>query len=100
MKKKEYIGMYKSYKFVIIYNGKHYCGYIECKNKNIPYYNIICHGGITYTGYKFEAEGDDTFYIGFDTAHLNSYSYNNLKFCIEECQNIVQQLIVLEKPIN
>ena len=53
MEKKEYIGMYKSYKFVIIYNGKHYCGYIECKNKNIPYYNIICHGGITYTGYKF-----------------------------------------------
>ena len=96
-------GIFKGCKYVITHTDdgfySWYCGYIEVKKEH-PYFNknyeelnnIDCHGGLTYSGYRFE---DGIYYIGFDTAHFDSEPANNLTFVENECMNIIEQLIKL-----
>lgn len=112
----EYMGEYKNYKYVIVKYAKpasiwrdiaegsgssiyYYCGYVELKNTS-KYYGkfyddvpINCHGGLTFSGSKF----DEGHCIGFDCNHFGDrIEIQNLDFCINECKSIIDQLIVLE----
>ena len=84
-----------------------FCGY--CKIPSyigiiINEYDINVHGGITYTG-----KWDDYDVFGFDCSHSNDYMptypvynlvYRTKEYCIQECQNMVDQIIKLEPNIN
>jgi len=98
-------GVFKNHTFVVTHTDdgfyNWYCGYVEVKEGH-PYFNknyeelnnIDCHGGLTYSGKRFEE--DNNFYIGFDTNHFNSNPCNNLAFVENECMNIIEQLIKLK----
>lgn len=96
-------GNFKGCKYVITHTDdgcyNWYCGYVEVKKNHIyyeEYYdvleNIDCHGGLSYSGYRFK---DNVYYIGFDTNHIYSAPCNNLAFVENECMNIIEQLIKL-----
>jgi len=95
--------IFKGCKYVITHTDdgcyNWYCGYVEVKKNHIyyeEYYdvleNIDCHGGLSYSGYRFN---DGVYYIGFDTNHIYSAPYNNLAFVENECMDIIEQLIKL-----
>lgn len=97
------VGIFKGYSYVItrmddiLYSW--YFGYVEVPKNHIYFEqhyddinDIECHGGLTYSGYRFE---DGIYYIGFDTAHVDSGPANNLTFVENECMNIIEQLIKL-----
>ncbi len=100
-------GVYENHKYKVIelrqdtYRWR--CGYVEIK-KNSPFFEkdyaqipIECHGDLTYSGYRFEDEDDDCYYIGFDTGHFYSnYFEHDTDFCIDECKSIIEQLLALE----
>ena len=100
------VGVFKGYSYVITHtdNGfsSWYCGYVEVPKNHIYFEqhydnidDIECHGGLTYSGYRFKDYKDKAYYIGFDTAHFNSEPANNLTFVENECLNIIDQLIKL-----
>lgn len=97
------VGIFKGSSYVITHidDGRYncYCGYVEVPKNHIYFEqyhddidDIVCHGGLTYSGYRFR---DGAYYIGFDTAHFNSEHANNLTFVENECLNIIEQLIKL-----
>jgi hypothetical protein len=97
------VGIFKGSSYVITHtdNGfsSWYCGYVEVPKNHIYFEqhyddinDIECHGGLTYSGYRFR---DGAYYIGFDTNHIHSDLCNNLAFVENECMNIIEQLIKL-----
>ena len=99
------------------------CGYVSSKPKNeIKYYQIDCHGGLTFSGELSEIyEPNHKYYIGFDCGHYcdlqnfeQSYKYGlltkeefefrnaldsskfgierTLEYVEEQCKKIVEQL--------
>ena len=97
------VGIFEDYSYVITHadDGRcsWYCGYVEIKREHIYFEqhyddinDIDCHGGSTYSGYRFE---NGIYYIGFDTNHFDNESANNLIFVENECINIIEQLIKL-----
>ncbi|MEZ7723723.1 hypothetical protein O3885_07370 [Fusobacterium sp. 27098_8_59] len=103
------VGIFKGASYVITHtdNGFYnwYCGYVEVQKNHIYYGqhyddldDIKCHGGLTYSGYRFKDykdNKDNAYYIGFDTNHFDSEPANNLTFVENECLNIIDQLIKL-----
>lgn len=59
-----------------VYFGGHLCGYVNIPQDHTMYgkkyddINIDCHGGLTFSEFKKE---DNTYWIGFDCAHLGDY---------------------------
>lgn len=105
-------GVYKGVKWLILRmpETKHLCGYVQVPKEfcDIPYndLNIQCHGGLTFSGKHYSAEG---YWIGFDCVHSgdfypgNSYrlshhnyetteTYKNISFVENECIKIIDQL--------
>lgn len=107
--------------------GGFLCGYVKipidhpCYLKQYNDMDIECHGGLTFG--KMDSDGH---WIGFDCAHMNDIcpsivkkmvekyenllkafdreeisifhmSYKNIKFCINQCMSIVDQLIEIAK---
>nr|DAS60525.1 MAG TPA: hypothetical protein [Caudoviricetes sp.] len=100
------VGIFKGSSYVITHtdNGfsSWYCGYVEVKKDHIYFEqhydninDIECHGGLTYSGYRFKDYKDKAYYIGFDTNHFDSEPCNNLAFVENECLDIIEQLIKL-----
>ena len=100
------VGIFKGSSYVItrtddvLYDW--YCGYVEVPKNHIYFEqhyddinDIDCHGGLTYSGYRFKDYKDNAYYIGFDTNHFDSEPANNLTFVENECLNIIDQLIKL-----
>lgn len=81
---------YKGHELVVVrigenskYYGQHY--------DNIP---VSCHGGLTFADVLF----DRGWYIGFDCNHYgDTLEVCNIDFCVNECKDIINQLISLEK---
>jgi hypothetical protein len=101
MDESQFIGAYKGHQFRVLRHPdlKHLCGYVQYNEFKLPLDKINevnCHGGITFKGQLTIDEGAT--YIGFDCAHLNdrtvisSGDYKNLKYVIEECMNIIDQI--------
>ncbi|EFE86020.1 hypothetical protein [Fusobacterium periodonticum] len=97
------VGIFKGSSYVITHidDGRYnwYCGYVEVPKNHIYFEqhyddinDIECHGGLTYSGYRFR---DGAYYIGFDTNHFDSEPCNNVVFVENECLNIIDQLIKL-----
>ncbi len=100
------------------YFGGHLCGYVKVDENVFNADEIDCHGGITY---------NTNGWIGFDCAHSCDYMpsmqqfkkqnsdkifpipkefkdhaifnpvYRNMEFCVEQCKEIVEQLIKAKK---
>ena len=72
-------GVYHNRKYFIISLGTHPCAYVEVHNEferdSDLWYKTPCHGGITYDDYAYWDENDETYYIGWDYAHLEDYLY-------------------------
>lgn len=99
------------------YFGGYLCGYVKFNKELLNEDEINCHGGITFC---------ENSWIGFDCSHSTDYVptmeefkkryaneilpipeefkqyslfnpvYRNMEFCIEECKQIVEQVIKLE----
>jgi len=71
------------------------CGYVKVdennKNYRLSYDDLgdICvHGGVTFSDFM----GED-YWFGFDCAHANdSFEVQTLEYCINECENLANQL--------
>lgn len=70
-------GVYRNRKYFIISQGTHPCAYVEFNNEfergSDLWYETPCHGGITFDDYAYWDENDETYYIGWDYAHLGDY---------------------------
>ena len=93
-------------------NDSHLCGYVELpdslKHKNFTGYNgkeevcyVSVHGGVTWQDTLEEMDGLDT--IGFDCAHAGDKTRFNPNgvprteaFCVNECEQMAEQLRDLE----
>ena len=125
--------IYKNHRCVIYFRRDGYrTGYVSFDKEyddnlfDYLFYNISCHGGISYYSYKLPyLEENNKFksFIGFDCCHVydetdieqtieyfgtrpnNIYIGNgrikrDLPFCIKECYKLVNQLIVEERKEN
>lgn len=101
------------YHFYVISYGTHPCAYVSLPESSRYYYYgydhipIDCHGGLTYADSRLcrGAIGCDGWYIGWDYAHCYDYlpygySDDGKKWTteemVEECKNVIMQLIELE----
>lgn len=93
---------YKGYKIAVVWHpdGKYRCGYVLIPMWHKLYeedYNHIdgiqCHGGLTYSGHYLLGKEYRGWWIGFDCAHAgDNHKKCNLKFCMDECRHIVDQV--------
>ncbi len=73
-------GKYKDYQFYILNLGTHPTAYIEIPKTSDLYgkdYNNIdidVHGGLTYSDDQLHSVKENTWFIGWDYAHLNDYA--------------------------
>ena len=72
-------------------------GYVEITHpalavqpRSLPYF--LVHGGINYSGIRFEMEGDTRWYIGFSTSHLTDYA-PHMAALIRRHAGLVDQLV-------
>lgn len=108
-------GKYFGYQFYIINYGSHPCAYVEIPadnkifGKHYDDLDINVHGGLTYSNSYLRgiSEGINTWFIGWDYAHYNDYSYydclqkeeftslfeNNKKWTTEEIFEHVRSVI-------
>lgn len=75
---------YKYRKCVIFWNGDHFRSYVETKlhinheqrigydSRTSPSTNIVCHGGITFSG-KLNFLNDNKWYFGMHFGHIGDY---------------------------
>ena len=96
---------YKGYKIAVVWHPDHKyrCAYVL-----IPYWHklyevdyndmqVECHGGLTYSGHYLLDKKYPGWWIGFDCAHGGDTPEKcDLKFCINECRNIVDQIREME----
>lgn len=72
-------GTYKGYQFYILSLGTHPTAYIEIPKesklfgKDYGDINISVHGGLTYSSNHLQDIKKDTWFIGWDYAHLGDY---------------------------
>lgn len=108
-------GFYDYFHYAIVSLGSHPCAYVELPKKHKWYgkhYNdipISCHGGLTYSspqGIVFPSDNlnhRDGYWIGWDYAHYDDYSYYNFGFTLgkkrwtteeifEEVKEVINQL--------
>lgn len=72
------------------------------KIRRSPDVLIECHGGLTYSGgksnYPTESE-QSVWWFGFDCHHCDdTFAEKTLDYCIEQCENISEQLSKLTTP--
>jgi len=89
--------------------GEWRCGYVGVP-KTHPWFgkgyndegpiNCDVHGGLTYADNTLYVQPDDTdlWWFGYDCAHFDDgvYGYGDrkeLSFCVEECENLANQLV-------
>lgn len=126
-----YKGTHKNYNYYILNLGTHPTAYIEIpkgtKLYGKDYHEIydICdidvHGGLTYSASDLIGEKDNSWFIGWDYAHVGDYMgyYADMKEwglnsinlladdkkwtteeIIEECKSAIEQIIDLESEVN
>lgn len=104
---------YKGYNYAVISQGAFPCGYVEIPS-NHPYYNkeygecdILCHGGLTFSGKLREDLNlpTNTFWLGWDYGHCGDLCGIELMFggiafgsayttqdVVDECHYVIDQL--------
>ena len=112
-------GKYKDYEYYIISFGTHPCAYVKLTGDDKYYHTdyeeipIECHGGLTYSGETLEytkrnnpifslvSGEDNSWVIGWDYAHYDDCIYDSdsgrrwaTAEMVEECENVIRQLIV------
>ena len=111
---------YKGYNYYILNLGTHPTAYVEIPKNNKLYgkeyedINIMVHGGFTYSRNELMGIQSENWFIGWDYAHggdflgydiLFNFGYksNNKKWTtkemIEECQNVINQIVDLESLV-
>ena len=98
------LGERKGLTYVVVSYGLHPCGYVAIpKGVAINTDDIVCHGGITYTGDKLNGVclGKDYWWIGWDYAHFGDFSgliwlEGGRKWTtgeiVEECEYVIDQV--------
>ena len=73
----EHSSTYKNYKYVVLFFPMgHRCGYVQVpfwhklyEKDYEDFYNIKCHGGLTYSSHRLLDKTYPGWWIGFDCAH-------------------------------
>jgi len=112
-------GTYKGLDYYVLSLGTHPCGYVnvvgtKLYGKDYDDIDIECHGGLTYANKSLRTVNDTGWFIGFDYAHYGDYmGYDSLysfdltsddkrwttEEIVEECKNVIEQIIRLENEI-
>ena len=114
--------IYKDFHYYILNLGTHPTAYVEIPKKSKLYgknYNdidIMCHGGLTYSSdILFTSKNTklaNSWFIGWDYAHLDDYFGFDEIFelrdakkwttqeIINECEEVIDQIIDLESEVN
>ena len=105
------------YKAHVMWVGdSHYCGYVEVPTTHPCYKvdyldndynnlvsNIDVHGGVTFTSHAVNGVGEDSWFIGFDAAHIGDKTkyddlgtFRDIEYMSNECVRLVDQLKEIE----
>lgn len=109
------VGEYKDHMYEIVkrqLNVEYYCGYVRLNSQKErdaitvidedwgEYYDIHCHGGITFDRYASDYDVDEdrdtgkAFWIGFDCNHLDdSIEKQDFAYAEDQCKSIIDQIL-------
>lgn len=99
---------YEGYKCVVLMTEMgHRCGYVGIPKENNLYNKfydelneyIGCHGGLTYSSSELHCVNDkDTWWIGFDCAHLyDRPDFETAKRMFKDNQKVIKSLEIMEE---
>lgn len=95
-------GIYKGRKYCILSLGVYPTAYVEYRyefdEESEEYFNIPCHGGITFQDYARWKKDDNTRYIGWDYGHVGDFigsigQQDRKKWTTEEIYEEVKNVI-------
>ena len=95
-------GIYKGRKYCILSLGAYPTAYVEYRyefdEESEEYFNIPCHGGITFQDYARWKKDDNTRYIGWDYGHVGDFigsigQQDRKKWTTEEIYEEVKNVI-------
>lgn len=107
-------GSYKGYNFYIISFGCYPCAYVEIPENSkfygLDYYDIDIdvHGGLTYSTDHLNRVKENSWFIGWDYAHIDDYTYFDIGWAVlkdsgkmwttkeifENVKDVIDQLIL------
>ena len=79
-------GTYLGYQFYILNLGTHPTAYVEIPETSTLYekgyseIDIEVHGGLTYSSYELADIKDNSWFIGWDYAHLGDYTGYDMRY--------------------
>lgn len=107
---------YMGFNYVIVSQGLYICAYVEIPSdfpyprENIRNLDIVCHGGLTFTGNCLVDLGisPDTFWIGWDYGHgfdlhdVRAFAFHEYttEEVVAECHRVINQLVNIRSKLT